>query len=280
MAATTTMIHVRVDEQVKAQATETLATMGLSVSDAVRVFLMRVVADKQLPFMLKVPNAETRAAMGEADEISRKNFAMRLLILVPIIHTEQDMGSFSEQVKQTYVQKYGLAKWEQHLEVINELWSAIRQLIEAMALPYARIRLYQDGLPECGREEKLVKEMAGRGSKNHQLLLDLMQKGATLMGTESPGLLRQELTLLRAGLAAPPASEQADAAPAIDEGRKLLAERDHYIAQRINDTLCADEIGFLFLGMAHSIEALLPPDIQVKHLLPSLSAMGVPPKSV
>ena len=69
--ATTTMVHVRVDEQLKIQAKETLAAMGLSVSDAVRVFLMRVVAEKQLPFALKVPNAETRAAMAEADEIVR-----------------------------------------------------------------------------------------------------------------------------------------------------------------------------------------------------------------
>ncbi|MHB1607537.1 type II toxin-antitoxin system RelB/DinJ family antitoxin [Acidiferrobacter thiooxydans] len=69
--ATTAMVHVRVDEKIKAQATETLAAMGLSVSDAVRVFLMRVVADKQMPFALKVPNAETRAAMDEADEIAR-----------------------------------------------------------------------------------------------------------------------------------------------------------------------------------------------------------------
>jgi len=71
--ATTTMVHVRVDEQVKAQATETLAAMGLSVSDAVRVFLMRVIADKQMPFELKAPNAETRAAMTEADEIVSAN---------------------------------------------------------------------------------------------------------------------------------------------------------------------------------------------------------------
>ena len=67
--ASTAMVHVRVDEQIKAQATETLAAMGLSVSDAVRVFLMRVVAEKQMPFALKVPNTETRAAMAEADEI-------------------------------------------------------------------------------------------------------------------------------------------------------------------------------------------------------------------
>ena len=67
--AATTMVHVRVDEQIKIQATETLASMGLSVSDAVRVFLMRVVADKQMPFAVKAPNTETRAAMAEADEI-------------------------------------------------------------------------------------------------------------------------------------------------------------------------------------------------------------------
>ena len=69
--ATTTMVHVRVDEQIKLQATETLAAMGLSLSDAVRVFLMRVVAEQQMPFALKAPNAETRAAMAEADEIAR-----------------------------------------------------------------------------------------------------------------------------------------------------------------------------------------------------------------
>jgi DNA-damage-inducible protein J len=69
------MVHVRVDEHVKAQATETLAAMGLSVSDAVRVFLMRVVAEKQLPFALKVPNVETRTAIAEADAITSKRHA-------------------------------------------------------------------------------------------------------------------------------------------------------------------------------------------------------------
>ena len=72
---TTTMVHVRVNEQIKAQAAETLATMGLTISDAVRVFLMRVVADKQMPFDIKAPNAETRAAMAEADEIARTHRA-------------------------------------------------------------------------------------------------------------------------------------------------------------------------------------------------------------
>lgn len=72
---TTTMVHVRVNEQIKTQAAETLAAMGLTISDAVRVFLMRVVADKQMPFDIKAPNAETRAAMVEADEIARTHRA-------------------------------------------------------------------------------------------------------------------------------------------------------------------------------------------------------------
>ena len=69
--AATAMVHVRVDEEVKAQATDTFAAMGLSVSDAVRVFLMRVAAEKQLPFALKVPNAKTRAAIAEGDALTR-----------------------------------------------------------------------------------------------------------------------------------------------------------------------------------------------------------------
>ena len=57
--ATTTMVHVRVDETIKAQAAATLADMGLSVSDAVRMLLVRVVAERALPFDVRVPNAET-----------------------------------------------------------------------------------------------------------------------------------------------------------------------------------------------------------------------------
>ena len=73
--ANTSMVHVRVDDKVKAQAAETLAAMGLSVSDAVRVFLTRVVAEQQLPFALRVPNTDTRAALVEAEMIARAHRA-------------------------------------------------------------------------------------------------------------------------------------------------------------------------------------------------------------
>lgn len=66
MTAHTSMLHVRVDDETKVQATEALAAMGMSVSDAIRLFLRRVVIDQAFPIELKVPNAETRAAMEES----------------------------------------------------------------------------------------------------------------------------------------------------------------------------------------------------------------------
>ena len=69
--SSTAMVHVRVDEKIKTRATQALSAMGLSVSDAVRVLLTRIAVEKRLPFELRIPNAETRAAMAEAEELLR-----------------------------------------------------------------------------------------------------------------------------------------------------------------------------------------------------------------
>ena len=65
---TTTMLHVRVDEKTKQRAVKTLAGMGISVSDAVRMLLVRVAAEKALPFDVKVPNVTTAKAMRAAGQ--------------------------------------------------------------------------------------------------------------------------------------------------------------------------------------------------------------------
>jgi DNA-damage-inducible protein J len=66
--ATTEMVHVRIDKRTKARAAKALAAMGLSVSDAVRVLLTRVAAEKALPFEVKAPNTTTAAAIEEAGD--------------------------------------------------------------------------------------------------------------------------------------------------------------------------------------------------------------------
>jgi DNA-damage-inducible protein J len=69
------MIHVRLDENLKNEAVSALEAMGLSLSDAIRVFLTRVVAEQQIPFTLRVPNAETQQAIHEARAMTQARFA-------------------------------------------------------------------------------------------------------------------------------------------------------------------------------------------------------------
>lgn len=75
MPSQTSMLHIRVDDDIKEQATQALTAMGLSVSDAVRLFLRRVVVDQAFPLELKVPNAETLAAMEESRSMMSKRRA-------------------------------------------------------------------------------------------------------------------------------------------------------------------------------------------------------------
>ena len=67
-----TMVHIRIDEKTKRKAAMTLAAMGMSMSDAVRMLLLRVAAEKALPFEVKVPNATTVKAMRVADRSKGK----------------------------------------------------------------------------------------------------------------------------------------------------------------------------------------------------------------
>lgn len=60
------MLHIRVEDEIKTQANKALASMGLSMSDAVRILLKRVVNDQAFPLELKVPNAATQSAMKES----------------------------------------------------------------------------------------------------------------------------------------------------------------------------------------------------------------------
>ncbi|MBK1631068.1 type II toxin-antitoxin system antitoxin, RelB/DinJ family [Thiohalocapsa halophila] len=61
------VVRARIDKEVKAEAAAVLSGMGLSMSDAIRLLMVRVARDKALPFDVRVPNAETRQAMAELD---------------------------------------------------------------------------------------------------------------------------------------------------------------------------------------------------------------------
>lgn len=64
--ARTALVGARIDASIKDEAVAVLGTFGLTVSDAIRMTLLRVAHDGALPSELKIPNAETQAAMAES----------------------------------------------------------------------------------------------------------------------------------------------------------------------------------------------------------------------
>ena len=72
--STDTVVRARIDRGTKTQAAEALQAMGLSVSDAIRMLLLRVAEEKRLPFAVQVPNATTVKAMKELDAGKGKRF--------------------------------------------------------------------------------------------------------------------------------------------------------------------------------------------------------------
>ena len=62
-----TYVRARIDTATKERAGEALAAMGLSISDAIRLLMLRVVDERRLPFEVKAPNATTRKAIAELE---------------------------------------------------------------------------------------------------------------------------------------------------------------------------------------------------------------------
>jgi DNA-damage-inducible protein J len=75
MATADTYVRARIDTHTKEQAAEALEAMGLSISDAIRLLMLRIVDERRLPFEVKVPNATTRKAIVELEAGKGKRFA-------------------------------------------------------------------------------------------------------------------------------------------------------------------------------------------------------------
>ncbi|MBL8229801.1 MAG: type II toxin-antitoxin system RelB/DinJ family antitoxin [Bryobacterales bacterium] len=74
MGRTDTYVRARIDTGTKERATEALAAMGLSISDAIRLLMLRVADERRLPFEIKAPNATTRKAIAELESGKGKRF--------------------------------------------------------------------------------------------------------------------------------------------------------------------------------------------------------------
>ncbi len=209
------------------------------------------------------------------------------------------MGSMYGILKAEYIKRYGKKKWEEHNKIIEDFWQGIRNKVFDLNLDYPNTRLYQDGLPVCGKEMAIIEELVKMGSRNHQILMELIQLGAKLEGTEDPKLLLEEYAYLKNASADldkkqvyPVRKDGALTQPSITNehfistsppsmaglsngverryqrlAKSILQKRDVYIGQRIDKTLREGETGLLFIGIAHRVNEKLSEDIETDYLI-------------
>lgn len=187
---------------------------------------------------------------------------MRTLIYAPILHSEVDLGSMAGEVSRRFQETFGVEEWNRRNSFVEAMWEGIRTRLLAQGIPWTKVRLYQDGLPLCGRERAIVLDLAARGSPNHRLLAELMDLGATLMGTEDAELLLREHRRIQVLARAQGPSEESRR-----EGEDLLSRRDAFMAHRILSTLEEGETGILFIGLLHRVDDLLRDGVSVHPLV-------------
>lgn len=74
MSTADTYVRARIDTDTKERAADALEAMGLSISDAIRLLMLRIAQERRLPFEVKVPNATTRKAIKELEAGKGKKF--------------------------------------------------------------------------------------------------------------------------------------------------------------------------------------------------------------
>ncbi|OGQ68897.1 MAG: hypothetical protein A3F89_03800 [Deltaproteobacteria bacterium RIFCSPLOWO2_12_FULL_50_11] len=148
------------------------------------------------------------------------------------------------------------------------MWLGIRKRLRTLKLPFRKVKVYQDGLPVCGKEKEIIRDLAKRGSPNHELVLWLIQQGAMVVGTEDPRLLVREYTHLKKIMESKTHQERERLVHEFEkEADELLKKRDQRIRDQIVLTLRSGETGVIFLGLLHRVDEILPPEIKISYLI-------------
>ena len=188
---------------------------------------------------------------------------MRRLIYVPIIHSGPDLGTLAANLEERAEAVLKRDDWQMHKEVVQRYWQAIANYWEGRDV--SGYKIFQDGMPADGIiAQQIIRDMAEQGSINHQILEQLVERGAEIVKTENPRLLKEEFLL--AGALAKKASLLKTLVALLRyrwrKGR-LLRARDRFIARSINSSLHDGETGICFLGASHQVTGDLAKDISV-----------------
>jgi len=191
---------------------------------------------------------------------------MRRLIYIPIIHTDSDMGSLASSLELSTAAVCGEERWERHKATAPKFWQIVSDYLET--LDAKSLKVYQDGFVSDGHlDKRIIEEGVGRGSKNYEIILNLLSRGAEIVPTEDMTLLEEEYGYISRIIKAETPSQRALTYKEYESRKdQLMVERDGFIARIINETLKDGEVGLLFLGVYHDVVPHLAEDIAVEQL--------------
>lgn len=187
------------------------------------------------------------------------------LLIIPIIHSEEELGSLKDQISGIKEEKLGHEEHKKQIEEVQRLWKEIAAIISEIMqiIKPEMIQIYQDGMPVGGETgKKIVFECAANRSINHIILAEMINSGAEIEQTESPQYLKKEYEIIKEIFSAKSPEEQNKLSQRYREIlHGLSIKRDRFIAERINSSLKEEHTGILFIGATHNITQNLSDEI-------------------
>lgn len=202
----------------------------------------------------------TRSGLKVSDMVKK-------LLIIPIIHSEKEMGSLKSDISEIIDRKFGKEKRDQHRKDVALFWENLRTIVNDIldCVDAPAIKIYQDGIPIGGEiGVKLIAMGAKDGIPNHQIVVSMIERGAVLEKTENPALLKEEFEIVKAIVNAKTDPERESLSEKYKKRLyELTIERDRYIAERIGESLKDGMYGILFIGATHDVVHHISPDIEV-----------------
>lgn len=179
----------------------------------------------------------------------------RRLIVIPIIHNRADFGNLG-----------GRMPFDAEAEALKtQYWNGVSDFVLGLPLDFSELRVYQDGLSNT-KEEDISLVLSKAQTPNYDVVRQLRDRGAHIVGTEDVGLLVREYNLFQStqGTSFEDEDQYVEARLRYAEEAPVLSrQRIDYIAQRIRDTLPEGGTGILFIGLAHEIKSLLEKEMEI-----------------
>mgnify|MGYP001571292999 CR=1 FL=1 len=193
----------------------------------------------------------------------------RHLIVIPLVHSRADFGSLGNRIP-----------LDTEIEGLKtQYWNKVSDFVQSLPMDFSELRVYQDGLPNTS-EEDISLILSKAQTPNYDVVRQLKDRGAHIIGTEDVNLLVKEYNLFQA-TQNPSIKDEDEYAEArlkyVNEAPVLSKQRISYIAQRIRDTLPEGGTGLLFIGLAHEIKNLLEKEMGVVE--PEILT-GLPPEAL